>query len=140
MPFVLGHALDLRAIHGGTATHDRLDSHTIAALLRGRLMPQAYVYPRRMRATRDLLRRSNLLMHQRAEWPAPIQHTSSQSNLGEPLGRIATPQNRRGRLERFDHRCVQKTMAVDLALVGCDAPPLADWERSSEKTPRAMIR
>jgi hypothetical protein len=31
-PFVLGHALDRRAIHGGTAKHDRLDSHKMAAL------------------------------------------------------------------------------------------------------------
>jgi hypothetical protein len=66
-PFVLGHALDRRAIHGGTAKHDRLDSHKMAALRRGGLMPQAYVSPRRMRATRDLLRRRHQLMHKRAE-------------------------------------------------------------------------
>jgi hypothetical protein len=60
--FVRGHALYRQAIHSGTAKNDRLDSHTIAALLRGGLMPQAYVSPRRMRATRDLLRRRNHLM------------------------------------------------------------------------------
>jgi Transposase len=57
----------MRAMHGGNAKHDRLDAHKIAALLRGGLMPQASVYPRRMRATRDLLRRRNHLMHQQAE-------------------------------------------------------------------------
>jgi hypothetical protein len=67
-PFVLGPALDMRAMHGGNAKHDRLDSHKIAALRRGGLMPQADVYPRRMRATRDRLRRRKHLMHQRAEW------------------------------------------------------------------------
>jgi hypothetical protein len=54
MPCVLGPALSMRAMHGGTAKNDRLDSHQIAALLRGGLMPQADVSPRRMRATRDL--------------------------------------------------------------------------------------
>jgi hypothetical protein len=54
MPFVLGHALSRRAMHGGEAKHDRLDSHKIAALLRGGLIPQAYVYPRPMCATSDL--------------------------------------------------------------------------------------
>jgi transposase len=49
------------------------------------------------------------------------------------VGRIATPQNRRGLLERFAHRCVQKNMAGDLALVDCDDPLLADWERYLEK-------
>jgi transposase len=134
IPFVLGHALYRRAIHGGKAKNDCIDSHKLAALLRGGLIPQAYVYPRRMRATRDLLRRSNHLMHKRAEWYAHIQNTASQSNRGASMGRIAKPQNRRGLLERFEHRCVQKHMAVDLALVDCDDPLLADVERYIEKT------
>jgi hypothetical protein len=54
LPFVLGHALYRRAIHGGNAKNDRIDAHNIAARLRGGLMPQAYVYPHRMRATREL--------------------------------------------------------------------------------------
>jgi transposase len=134
IPFVLGHTLSRRAIHGGKAKNDRIDSHKIAALLRGGLIPQADVYPRRMRATRDLLRRSNHLMHKRAELYAHIQHTASQYNLSDPLGRIAKPQNRRGLLERFAHRCVQKNMAVDVALVDCYDPLLAELERSIEKT------
>ena len=54
MPCVLGQALSRRAMHGGQAKNDRLDSRKIAALLRGGLIPQADVYPRRRRATRDL--------------------------------------------------------------------------------------
>jgi hypothetical protein len=57
IPVVLGHALSRRAMHGGTAMHDRIESHKIAALRRGGLMPQAYVDPHRMRATRALWRR-----------------------------------------------------------------------------------
>ena len=55
--FVLGHALAMKAIHGGKAKNDKIDSHKIASLLRGGLLPQAYVYPAEMRSTRDLLRR-----------------------------------------------------------------------------------
>ena len=51
---VLGHALSMKAIHGGTAKNDQIDSHKIAALLRGGLLPQASVSPAAMRATRDL--------------------------------------------------------------------------------------
>jgi hypothetical protein len=43
LPFVLGHALDMQAIHGGTAKHDTIDAQTIAVLLRGGMLPQAYV-------------------------------------------------------------------------------------------------
>jgi transposase len=134
MPFVLGHALYRRAIHGGKAKHDRIDSHKIAALRRGGLIPQADVYPRRMRATRDLLRRRNHLMHKRAELYAHIQNTASQDHLSAPLGRIAKPQNRRGLIARFDHGCVQQHMAVDTALIDCDDPVLAELEHSIAKT------
>jgi len=75
-------------------------------------------------------------MHKRAELYAHIQNTASQYNLGEPLGRIATPQNRRGLLERFDHGCVQKNMALDLALVDFYDPLLAEVEHYIEKTAR----
>ena len=61
--FVLGHALYMRAIHGGKAKNDKIDSHKIAVLLRGGTFPLAYVYPKPMRATRDLLRRRNHLAH-----------------------------------------------------------------------------
>jgi hypothetical protein len=32
---------EMKAIHGGKATNDKIDSHKIAALLRGGLLPQA---------------------------------------------------------------------------------------------------
>ena len=55
IPFALGHALGMRSIHGLKTKSDKLDSWKIAQLLRGRNLPCAYVYPRRFRATRDLL-------------------------------------------------------------------------------------
>jgi hypothetical protein len=41
IPFVLGHALSMKAIHGGKAKNDRIDAHKIAVLLRGGMLPQA---------------------------------------------------------------------------------------------------
>jgi hypothetical protein len=43
VPLVLGHALSMKAIHGGQGKHDRLDAQKMAVLLRGGLLPQAYV-------------------------------------------------------------------------------------------------
>ena len=65
--FVLGHALYMKAIHGGKAKTDKIDSEKIARLLRGGMLPQAYVYPPEMRATRDLLRRRMKLMQLRGQ-------------------------------------------------------------------------
>jgi transposase len=75
--FVLGHALYMKAIHGGKAKNDKLDSHKIALLVRGGLIPQAYAYPAEMRATRDLLRRRMHLARQRAALIAHIQPVQS---------------------------------------------------------------
>ena len=55
IPFILGHALYMKAIHGGKAKNDKIDSRKIAGLLRSGMIPQAYVYPAEMRSTRDLL-------------------------------------------------------------------------------------
>ena len=39
--FVLGHALCMKAIHGGKAKNDKIDAHKIAVLLRGGMIPEA---------------------------------------------------------------------------------------------------
>lgn len=57
IPFYPGYALYMKAISGGKKKSDRLDSRTLANLMRGNLFPRAYAYPREMRATRELLRR-----------------------------------------------------------------------------------
>jgi len=132
--FVLGHALYMKAIHGGKAKNDKIDSHKIAALLRGGMIPKAYVYPAKMRATRDLLRRRNHLMRKRAELFAHIQNTRSQYNLPEPMGRIAVPKNRVGVIERFDQPSVQKNIAVDLEMIETYDKVLSKLELNITKT------
>ena len=115
--FVLGHALYMKAIHGGKAKNDKIDAHKIAAILRGGTLAQAYVYPPRMRATRDLLRRRNHLVRKRAELPAHIQNTNSQYNLPEFGAKIARQSNREGLAERFTDPCVRKSIELDQALI-----------------------
>ena len=39
--FVLGHALYMKAIHGGKAKNDKIEAQKIAVLLRGGMVPQA---------------------------------------------------------------------------------------------------
>jgi transposase len=128
IPFVLGHALYMKAIHGGKAKNDKIDAHKIAVLLRGGMLPQAYVYPANMRATRDLLRRRMYLTRKRAELLAHIQNTNSQYNLPEIGKKLAYKANRDGVAERFPDPAVQKSMEVDLALLGSYDPLLNDLE------------
>jgi transposase len=134
LPFVLGHALYMKAIHGGKTKNDKIDSQKIAVLLRGGMLPQAYVYPAAMRATRDLLRRRTHLMRKRAELLAHIQNTNSQYNLPEIGKKIAYKANRDGVAERFPDPAVQKSIEVDLALIGHYDQLLRDVELSILKT------
>jgi hypothetical protein len=92
IPFVLGHALYMRAIHGGKTKNDwaslsattqqaRTDSYKIALLLKGGNFPTAYPYPAKWRATRDLLRRRMYLSRRCSELVAHILNTNTQYNL-----------------------------------------------------------
>ena len=117
IPFVLGHALAMKAIHGGKAKNDKLDSFKIATLLRGGLLPQAYVYPAAMRSTRDLLRRRLHFVRKRGQLLAHIQNTRAQYQLPEFRRRLAYPANRTGVSEHFTDPSVRKSIDVDLALL-----------------------
>ena len=117
IPFVLGHALYMKAIHGGKAKNDKVDAYKIATLLRGGMIPMAYVYPSEMRSTRDLLRRRNHLARKRAELIAHVQNTNHQYNLptiGKNLGKKG---NREGVAGRFPDISVQKSVELDLGLI-----------------------
>jgi transposase len=117
IPFVLGHALYMRAIHGGKAKNDRIDSSKIATLLRGGMFPQAYVYPREMRATRDLMRRRMHLMRKRSELLAHVHNTNSQYNLPEIRKNLRYAFNRAGIKERFSDPGARKSIELDLNLI-----------------------
>ena len=116
--FVLGHALYMKPIHGGKAKNDKVDAFKIASLLRGGNLPQAYVYPPEMRATRDLLRRRLHFVRERGSLLAHIQNTHHQYNLEVPAKKVAYQANRAGIAEAFRDGDVQKSLKVDLDLIG----------------------
>ncbi len=107
----------MKAIHGGKAKNDKIDAHKIAVLLRGGMLPMAYVYPAEMRATRALLRRRMHLMRKRSELLAHIQNTNSQYCLPQFGKKIAYKTNREGVAEHFPDQSVRKSMEMDLSLI-----------------------
>jgi transposase len=117
IPFVLGHALYMKAIHGSKTKNDRIDSHKIAALLRAGMIPMAYVYPAEMRSTRDLLRRRMHFMYKRSELLSHIQNTRSQYNLPEFNKCISRKRNRNGISEHFEDKSVRKSIELNLTLL-----------------------
>ncbi len=107
----------MRAIPGGKAKNDKIDSHKIAVLMRGGMFPEACVYPREMRGTRDLMRRRMHLMRKRSELLAHIHNTNSQYNLPEIQKNLRHAFNRQGIAERFADPSVSKSIDLDLNLI-----------------------
>ncbi len=130
IPFVLGHALYMKAIHGAKTKNDRIDSKNIAKLLRAGMVPMASVYPKTMRSTRDLLRRRMHFVRQRADVLTHLQQTNHQYNLPKIGKKLKYKSNREGVAERFDDVSARKTVTVDLELIAYDDKVLRDLESS----------
>jgi transposase len=131
IPFVLGHALYRKLIHGAKAKNDRLDARKIAHLLKGGNFPLAYAYPKGMRETRDLLRRRTYLVHKRAELITHLEILNAQNNL-PPFGKKLRYAANRAELnipERFAHPSVRQSAQLDLALIGQLDDLIAQAER-----------
>jgi hypothetical protein len=156
IPFLIGHALYMKAIHGGEAKNDRIDAPKIARLLRGGNFPLAYVYPKGMRETRDLLRRRNYFVRQRAALFTHLLILNSQSNLPPFPKKLSFAANR-AELDiagRFADASVQKSAAANLAVIDCldeqtgsyslflfgrEAMPLIDFRRARVEVRLAVV-
>jgi len=117
--FILGHALYMRAIHGGKVKNDRIDSLKIAQLMRGGNFPLAYVYPRQMRATRDLLRRRTHLVRHGANLKAHVANTTSQYNLPPNRVNLKNVSARQQLRHAFPEQSVQQMINLDMAVLEC---------------------
>lgn len=134
--FVLGHALYMKAIHGGKTKNDKVDSYKIASLLKGGNFPLAYAYPRAWRATRDLLRRRMYLTRRCGELIAHIQNTNTQYNLAQLRKRLTRRHNHEGVAERFEDPEVRKSVEVNLEIVSAMEEILRKLEWYIEKVAR----
>jgi len=134
--FVLGHALYMKAIHGGKSKDDKIDSQKIAHLLRGGNLPIAYAYPKGLRETRDLLRRRMYLVHKRAEVVAHVVNTNSQYNL-PPFGKKLIYAKNRQALkipQRFAEASVRKSIELDVSLLDSLDELIGDVELYLQRT------
>ena len=117
IPFALGHALYMKAIHGGKAKNDKIDSHKIAVILRGGMFPTAYVYPKEMRATRDVMRRRTHFVRRRAELLGHVQLTRLQYNLPQFAKKIGHRRSCPEVTKYFDDPMVKQSVAADVETI-----------------------
>jgi transposase len=135
IPFVLGHALEMKAVHGRKSGNDRLDAERIARLLESGMFPVAYVYPTKMRSSRDVMRRRSYLVNQRSSLLAHIQVTNLQYNLPE-MGKISKADRREGIELRFEDPAVRASVEADMAVIDILDVVIARLERTIIKAAR----
>jgi transposase len=138
-PFVLGHALYMKAIHGGKSKSDKIDSEKIASMLRGGMFPLAYVYPKEMRATRDLLRRREYFVRLQAELFTHIENTNSQYNFDSTLisGRMRSASYREQLPPHFADPVAQKIVKSDIFLADSYHRLILDIEAEIQRQAKA---
>lgn len=118
----------MRAIHGGKTKNDRIDSYKIATLMRGGNFPLAYVYPKAMRATRDLLRRRTRIVRHGADLKAHVANTTSQYNLPPNRVNLKNVCAREQLRTTFVQPEVQRNIDLDMAILECYARELSQVE------------
>jgi len=119
--FILCHALYMKAIHGGKAKNDRIDSFKIAVLIRGGDFPLAHVYPKEKRTTRDSLRRRMEIVRHGAHLKAPVVNTTSQYNLPPKKVNLKNICAREMFMSTFADPVVQRNIDLDMAVLDCYA-------------------
>jgi transposase len=85
--------------------------------MRGGTFPLSYVYPREMRATRDLVRRRMFLVRRRSELLGHVQLVNQQYNH-DPFEKMLQYASNRDVLDRFEQQSVRLSVEADLATVG----------------------
>ncbi len=133
IPFILGHALYLKAIHGGKVKNDKVDSEKLAYLLRGGNFAVAYAYPKDWRATRDLLRRRAHFVRRRGQTLTHITCTHHQYNL-PPSKRLQYASNRDGVAEAFSDPDIRFSIQSDIRMLGHYDDVIRDLERHLEQS------
>jgi transposase len=117
IPFVLGDAWGMKAVHGSKTKSDAHDADTIARLLRGGNLPLAYAYPREKRSLRDLLRTRLRFVRLRARTYGHVHTALRQLNL-PPVSNDVKYKSKRGRLaDTIPDEHVRRSVAADLELL-----------------------
>jgi transposase len=117
IPFLLGDAWGMKAVHGSKTKSDAHDADTIARLLRGGNLPLAYAYPKQKRGLRDLLRARLRLVRLRARTYGHVHTALRQLNLPPVSNDVKYKSKRGGIADAIPDAHVRRRVAADLELL-----------------------
>jgi len=110
----LAHIFGLRMITGAKVKTDRRDAFSLAKLLRLDAVPEAYIYPKEKRPTRDLLRRRNRMAALRGSAYMSMKTVLFQHGIyGYSLPAIKAFDEDQI-IKHFDHPAIQASLQLEL--------------------------
>jgi transposase len=110
----LAHTLGLKAITWSKKKTDTWDAFTLAKLLRGRLIPQAYIYPYELRPVRDLVRERIRLVTKRATEYGGINRMLLKYNIQDFDRNSVKHLNEKDMHELYHHPFVRTKATMEL--------------------------
>ena len=143
IPFVLGHALSMKAIHGGKTKNDKIDADKIAALLRGGNLPAGLRLPARPCGRPATCSAAAASSSASAPSSSPTSRTrNSQYNLPPFAKKLTYAANRAARRRRPLHRIprVKRSVQTDLALIDAYDTQIAELELYLHRTRQGRRR
>ena len=117
IPFVLGHALAMKAVHGSKTKSDAHDADAIARLLRGGNLPLTYPYPKERRSLHDLLRTRLRFVRLRARTYGQVHTALRQLDLPPVSNDVKYKSKRGGVADAIPDPHVRRGVAADLELL-----------------------
>jgi transposase len=110
----LAHTLGLKAITWSKKKTDTWDAFTLAKLLRGRLIPQVYIYPYELRPVRDLVRERIRLVTKRATEYGAINRMLLKYNIQGFDRNSVKHLGEKDMHEFYHHPCVRVKATMEL--------------------------
>jgi transposase len=138
----LAHPLYLKAIAYAKVKTDQVDAHTLAQLLRMDYIPKAFIYPRELRPSRDMLRRRHRLVTLRAGFYRDLQLQLMKHNI-TGFGRNAIKQldgrHLRSLLPHLHDRCAGSSLIHLIATLDKEIKQLDRHIRASVYHHRPVV-
>jgi transposase len=117
VPFLLGHAFGMRAVHQCKTKSDPHDARNIALLLKGGVLPLAYPYPAQRRSLRDLLRARLRFVRLRARTYGHVHTALRQLNLPPVSNDVKYKSKRQAIAESIPDPHARRSVEADLELL-----------------------
>ena len=132
-PVHLANPSAIKRYDGLKHVDDRQDARWLAEMLRLQVLPEGYIYAKKDRPVRDLLRRRCLFVHKRTSFITSLQSMFSRNLGGQMSGAEIKRLDRQAAAELFPHEFLNRAAVYLVQVIQCLELVVADLEKEVMK-------